>query len=70
MAIGMLSDGWYAVLTGAALLFLASLLAPTPLSVDPAAPVVAVAFLLLGAWQGRQGVPAEVHPRRSTDRTG
>lgn len=44
MAMGVLSAGWYSILTGLALLYLAYVLGGTPWDVDRAAPLVAAAF--------------------------
>jgi len=71
MTIGVLSDGWYAMLTGVALLVLAYLLGGVPWDVDPAATLVGMAFLAVGLWQLTRGLRAEF-PRRpkSTDGAG
>jgi hypothetical protein len=68
MTIGVISDGWYAILTGLVLLLLAYLLGGVPWDVDPAATLVAMAFLVLGLWQLMRGLRAEF-PRhgKSTD---
>ena len=68
MTIGVISDGWYAILTGLVLLLLAYLLGGVPWDVDPAATLVAMAFLVLGLWQLTRGLRAEL-PRqgKSTD---
>jgi len=68
MTIGMLSDGWYSILTGLALLFLAYVLGGIPWADDPAANLVAMAFLVMGLWQLTRGLRAEFQLRRtSTD---
>ena len=68
MTIGVMSDGWYAILTGLVLLLLAYLLGSVPWDVDPAATLVAIAFLVLGLWQLTRGLRSEL-PRqgKSTD---
>ncbi len=68
MTIGVISNGWYAILTGLALLLLAYLLGRVPWDVDPAATLVSIAFLGIGLWQLTRGVRAEF-PRahKSTD---
>jgi hypothetical protein len=55
MTIGVMSDGWYAILTGLVLLLLAYLLGRVSWDVDPAATFVAMAFLVLGLWQLARG---------------
>jgi peptidoglycan/LPS O-acetylase OafA/YrhL len=59
MGKGVLSRGWYAILTGLVMLFVAYLLAPVGHD-DPAAPLVAIAFALLGAWTLWRGVREEL----------
>lgn len=46
---GVLSRGWYAVLTGLAMLFVVWLIAPIA-DTDPAVPAVAVVLALTGIW--------------------
>ena len=68
MTIGVLSHGWYAILTGLVLLLLAYVLGSVPWDVDPAARLVSMAFLVIGLWQLAQGLRAELQRRpRSTD---
>jgi hypothetical protein len=68
MTIGVISNGWYAILTGLVLLLLAYLLGRVPWDVDPAATLVAMAFLAIGLWQLTRGVRAEFpRARKSTD---
>ena len=68
MTIGVISDGWYAILTGLVLLLLAYLLGSVPWDVDPAATLVAMAFLVMGLWQLTRGLSAEFpRQRKSTD---
>ena len=59
MARGVLSDGWYSVLTGLVLLYLAYVLGRIPWDVDRAAPFVSVAFAATGLWQLTRGLRAE-----------
>jgi hypothetical protein len=59
MTMGLLSDGWYSILTGLALLFLAYVLGGVSWDVDPAASVVAVALLVIGSWHLTRGLRAE-----------
>ena len=68
MTIGVISDGWYAILTGLVLLLLAYLLGSVPWDVDPAATLVAMAFLVMGLWQLTRGLRTEFpRQRKSTD---
>ena len=68
MTIGVMSDGWYAILTALVLLLLAYLRGSVPWDVDPAATLVAMAFLVMGLWQLTRGLRAEFpRQRRSTD---
>jgi hypothetical protein len=65
MSTGVLSPGWSAIVTGAALLYVAYLLASV--SGDAAAPYVAVLLAIAGVWQVGRGSRAEVQRRRSTE---
>ena len=66
MSTGVISAGWYAVLTGVALLVVAYLLGSV--SGDAAAPFVAVGLAVTGVWQLERGLRAEFQRRpRSTD---
>jgi hypothetical protein len=68
MTIGVLSEGWYSILTGLALLLLAYVLGRVPWDVDPAASLVATGFLAMGLWQLTRGLRAEFELRpKSTD---
>lgn len=68
MAMGVLSAGWYSVLTGAALLGVAYLLGSVPPGDDAAAPFVALALAVTGLWQLERGLRAEFQRRpRPTD---
>jgi glucose dehydrogenase len=63
MTVGALSAGWYAILTGLALLFVAYVLGTS--TGDPASPFVAVVLAVAGVWQLETGLRAELE-RRST----
>ena len=68
MTMGMLSDGWYSILTGLALLFLAYVLGGVSWDVDPAACIVGIVFLVIGSWHLTRGLRAEFRRRpRPTD---
>ncbi|WP_457189800.1 hypothetical protein [Nocardioides sp. P5_E3] len=70
MTVGLLSDGWYSILTGLALLFLAYVLGGVSWDTDPAANVVAIAFLVIGSWHLTRGIRAEFRRRpKPTDDT-
>ena len=55
MSKGVISAGWYSILTGLALLYVTSALGSVADS-DSAAPYVAVLFGLAGVWQLERGV--------------
>ena len=59
LSVGVISAGWYSVLTGSALLVVGVALASTSPSDDPAAPVVGVLFVLAGVWQVERGLRSE-----------
>ena len=63
MAIGVLSAGWYSILTGGALLYLAYVLGTVSWSADRAAPFVAAACAVTGVWQLIRGLRAEFRRR-------
>jgi len=63
MAMGMLSAGWYSILTGAVLLYLAYVLGSVSWSDDKAAPFVAAALGVTGVWQLARGLRAEFQRR-------
>jgi hypothetical protein len=65
---GVLSPGWNSILTGLVLLFVGLALGSVWRD-DSAAPVVAVAAFLAGAWQLERGLRAEFQrrPRPSDD---
>jgi hypothetical protein len=66
MPVGLLSAGWYSVLTGVALLFVAYALGSV--SGDEAAPFVAMVLAVAGVWQLERGLRAEFQRRPgSTD---
>jgi hypothetical protein len=66
MSTGVLSAGWYSVLTGLALLYVSYVLGSIP--GDAAAPFVAVALAVTGVWQLERGLRAEFQRRpKSTD---
>ena len=70
MAMGVLSAGWYLILTGAVLLYVAYLLGSVSWDVDRAAPVVAIGLAVAGLWQLERGVRAEFQRRpESTDQS-
>ena len=62
MSAGVLSAGWYSVLTGLAMLYLAYVLGSV--SGDAAAPFVAVALAVAGVWQVERGLRAEFQRRQ------
>jgi hypothetical protein len=59
MARGVLSAGWYSILTGLALLYLAYVLGRIPWDIDRAALLVSVALGATGVWQLTRGLQAE-----------
>jgi hypothetical protein len=66
MPVCLLSAGWYSVLTGVALLFVAYALGSV--SGDEAAPFVAMVLAVAGVWQLERGLRAEFQRRPgSTD---
>jgi hypothetical protein len=56
---GVTSAGWYAILTGLALLAVTCVLASVADS-DPVAPFVAVLFAVAGVWQLERGVRSQL----------
>jgi hypothetical protein len=60
---GVLSAGWYSILTGLVLLILGLALASVSRD-DPAASVVGVVSFLAGAWQLERGLRSEFQRRR------
>ena len=68
MAMGMLGAGWYSILTGLVLLYVAYLLGPVSWEYDRAAPFVAVVLAVTGMWQLDRGLRAEFQRRpKSSD---
>ena len=68
MATGVLSAGWYSILTGVVLLNVAYLLGSVSWNADRAASFVAVAPAASGLWQLERGLRAEFRRRpTSTD---
>jgi len=59
---GMLSAGWYSILTGLVLLVVGLALASVSRD-DPAAGVVGVVSFLAGAWQLERGLRSEFQRR-------
>ena len=55
MSKGVISAGWYSILTGLVLLYVAYLLSSAG-DTDPAAPYVAVLLAVTGMWQLGRGV--------------
>ena len=67
MSTGVLSAGWYSILTGLALLFVAYALG-TVSGDDAAALPIAVALAVTGVWQLERGLRAEFQRRpKATD---
>ncbi len=64
LSAGSVSAGWYSILTGLALLFVAYALGSVSVSEDAAAPYVAVALSVTGLWQLERGLRAEFQRRR------
>jgi hypothetical protein len=68
MATGVLSAGWYSILTGVVLLHVAYLLGSVSWDADRAASFAAVAPAASGLWQLERGLRAEFRRRpTSTD---
>ena len=63
MSIGVVSAGWYAILTGVTLVFVAYLLGSVSPGDDGAAPFVALLLGLVGVWQVERGLRAELQRR-------
>jgi hypothetical protein len=67
MSKGVLSRGWYSILTGVAMVYVAYGLYSVAED-DAAAPFVAVVLAVAGAWQLERGLRAEFQRRpKSTD---
>ncbi len=68
MSRGVVSAGWYSILTGLTMLYVAYLLGSVSSDADGAAPFVAFALAVTGLWQLERGLRAEFQRRpRSTD---
>lgn len=67
VSFGALSAGWYAVLTGVVMLYLAYLLGSAA-GDDAAAPYVAVGLAVTGVWQLERGIRAELQRRAEATR--
>ncbi len=65
MAKGVISPGWYAILTGAAMLFVAYLLG-SAVHDDRAALFVGLALGLTGVWSIERGIRSEVQRHRTS----
>jgi len=65
MAKGVISTGWYSILTGLAMLFVAYLL--FGVDADRAAPVVADVLVVVGIWVTARGIWSEVRHRRASE---
>ena len=63
MSKGVLSPGWYSILTGLTMIFVAYLLGPA-VSTDRAALFVGLALGVVGVWSIERGIRAEVQRRR------
>ncbi len=63
MSVGVLSAGWYAILTGLTLLYVAYLLGSVSPGDDGAAPFVALMLGITGVWQLERGLRAEFQQR-------
>jgi hypothetical protein len=55
---GVISRGWYAILTGLAMLYVVWVISPVA-GDDPAVPFVAVALAVTGVWSIERGVRLE-----------
>lgn len=64
MSKGVISPGWYAILTGLALLYVAYLLGTVGGDVDAAAPYVALVLGVGGVALLERGVRAELRRKR------
>lgn len=61
---GVISPGWYAILTGLAMLYVARMLG-SAVPEDPAALVVGITLGLVGIWSLERGIRDEVRRRRA-----
>ena len=64
MSRGVISAGWYSILTGVAMLVLAYALGSSSPVEDTAVLVVAVVLTATGAWQLERGIRSELLRRR------
>ncbi len=64
MSKGVLSPGWYSILTGLAMLFVAYLLG-SAIDTDRAALLVGLALGVVGVWSIERGVRSEVQRNRA-----
>ena len=60
---GVISAGWYAILTGGAMLYVASAIG-SAVGNDQAAVPVALVLAITGVWQLERGLRAEFQRRR------
>ena len=60
---GRITPGWYAILTGVAMLWVSVALASVARD-DTSAGIVALVLLVTGAWQLQRGLRAELGGRR------
>ncbi len=63
MSKGVISRGWYAVLTGLAMLYAVVVIAPAT-GTDPAAPYVAILLAIAGIWSVERGARLEFRRRQ------
>ena len=62
---GVISPGWYSILTGVAMLFVAYLLG-SAVHTDRAAMFVGLALGVTGVWSVERGIRSEVRRHRTT----
>jgi hypothetical protein len=61
---GVISPGWYSILTGLAMLYVAYLLGPA-VDTDPAAVFVGLTLGVVGVWSIERGIRSEVQRHRA-----
>lgn len=61
---GVISPGWYSILTGVAMLVVAFLVG-SAVGTDPAAPFVGLGFGVAGVWLTERGLRSEFQRRRA-----